>query len=136
MGVFYGLGPAMRPAVAAPSPVAIVAFCLLISVAGMAGDLAESLLKRDSGRDSTPLGCPALGVLDILDSILLPLQSPTFAGFPACSAVPRCPDSDQRPNRTANQGHWHSICVSEWMPGSEHADLTVGNAANSSSSSC
>ena len=47
-------------------------FALLVSLAGMFGDLAESLLKRDSGSRNSSGWMPGLGgVLDLLDSILL-----------------------------------------------------------------
>ncbi len=50
---------------------------LVLAVAGMLGDLAESLLKRDVGRKDSSSWLPGLGgVLDILDSIL-------FAAGPA-----------------------------------------------------
>jgi len=45
---------------------------LLIGAAGMLGDLAESLLKRDLGRKDSSTWMPGFGgVLDVLDSILL-----------------------------------------------------------------
>ncbi|MCL6502548.1 MAG: phosphatidate cytidylyltransferase [Pirellulales bacterium] len=44
----------------------------LVAIAGTAGDLAESLLKRDLGRkDSSPWMPGFGGVLDLLDSVLL-----------------------------------------------------------------
>lgn len=44
---------------------------LVISIAGMAGDLAESLFKRDVGRKDSSDWMPGFGgVLDILDSVL------------------------------------------------------------------
>jgi phosphatidate cytidylyltransferase len=49
-----------------------LAFGVLVSVAGMIGDLAESLLKRDLGRkDSSPWLPGFGGVLDIVDSMLV-----------------------------------------------------------------
>lgn len=52
-------------------------FGLLVAVAGMLGDLAESLLKRDAQRKDSSRWLPGLGgVLDILDSIV-------FAAAPA-----------------------------------------------------
>lgn len=49
-----------------------IAFGLLVGMAGVLGDLAESLLKRDLGRkDSSPWMPGFGGVLDLLDSILL-----------------------------------------------------------------
>lgn len=47
-------------------------FGLLVGAAGMFGDLAESLLKRDAGRKDSSSWMPGFGgVLDVLDSLLL-----------------------------------------------------------------
>ena len=47
-------------------------FGLLVGAAGMIGDLAESLLKRDVGRKNSSDWLPGFGgVLDIVDSLLL-----------------------------------------------------------------
>ena len=47
-------------------------YCILISLAGLAGDLAASLLKRDAGVKDSSNWLPGLGgVLDMLDSLLL-----------------------------------------------------------------
>jgi phosphatidate cytidylyltransferase len=47
-------------------------FGLLVGAAGMLGDLAESLIKRDVGRKDSGQWVPGFGgVLDILDSILI-----------------------------------------------------------------
>lgn len=49
-----------------------LAFGLLVGTAGMFGDLAESLLKRDVGVKDSSQWMPGFGgVLDILDSLLL-----------------------------------------------------------------
>lgn len=49
-----------------------VTFGLLVGAAGILGDLAESLLKRDVGRKDSSAWMPGFGgVLDILDSLLL-----------------------------------------------------------------
>jgi phosphatidate cytidylyltransferase len=49
-----------------------VLFGLLVGLAGLLGDLAESLLKRDSQRKDSSTWMPGFGgILDILDSILL-----------------------------------------------------------------
>lgn len=49
-----------------------IVFGLLMAAAGMAGDLAESLIKRDAGRKDSGHRIPGLGgVLDILDSLLV-----------------------------------------------------------------
>lgn len=46
-------------------------FGLLVGPAGMYGDLAESLMKRDTGRKDSSTWMPGFGgVLDLLDSIL------------------------------------------------------------------
>ncbi|HUY35398.1 MAG TPA: phosphatidate cytidylyltransferase [Pirellulales bacterium] len=48
-----------------------LAYGLLVGGAGMLGDLAESLLKRDLGRKDSSMWMPGFGgVLDVLDSIL------------------------------------------------------------------
>ena len=49
-----------------------IVFGLLVGAAGMVGDLAESLLKRDVGVKDSSTWMPGFGgVLDILDSLLL-----------------------------------------------------------------
>jgi len=49
-----------------------VLFGVLVGAAGLLGDLAESLLKRDVGRKDSSSWMPGFGgVLDMLDSILL-----------------------------------------------------------------
>jgi phosphatidate cytidylyltransferase len=49
-----------------------IVFGLLVGAAGMLGDLAESLLKRDAGVKNSSAWMPGFGgVLDILDSVLL-----------------------------------------------------------------
>ena len=49
-----------------------LAYGLLVGTAGMLGDLAESLLKRDLGRKDSSTWMPGFGgLLDVLDSILL-----------------------------------------------------------------
>ncbi len=48
-----------------------LAYGLLVAAAGLVGDLAESLIKRDLGRKDSSAWMPGFGgVLDLLDSIL------------------------------------------------------------------
>ncbi|HEX3997642.1 MAG TPA: phosphatidate cytidylyltransferase [Pirellulales bacterium] len=48
-----------------------LAYGIIVGIAGLLGDLAESLIKRDSGRkDSSPWMPGFGGLLDLLDSIL------------------------------------------------------------------
>jgi phosphatidate cytidylyltransferase len=69
---FHWLVPLMAPATAKPEPWRWLLFGLLLSTAGMLGDLAESLLKRDVGLKDSSRWLPGLGgVLDLLDSLLL-----------------------------------------------------------------
>jgi phosphatidate cytidylyltransferase len=52
--------------------VALVIYAVVVAVAGMLGDLAESLLKRDAGLKDSSTWLPGFGgVLDLLDSLLL-----------------------------------------------------------------
>jgi phosphatidate cytidylyltransferase len=56
----------------APPTWAVIVYALLLAVAGMIGDLAESLLKRDMGRKDSSTWLPGLGgVLDIIDAPLV-----------------------------------------------------------------
>jgi phosphatidate cytidylyltransferase len=71
--VFGLLAPRMNPA-AAPSLEAWrwIAYGLIVGTAGLLGDLAESLLKRDAGLKDSSSWMPGFGgVLDLMDSILL-----------------------------------------------------------------
>jgi phosphatidate cytidylyltransferase len=55
-------------------------FGVALSVAGMVGDLAESLLKRSAGVKDSSTWMPGFGgVLDVLDSLLL--SGPVSLGF-------------------------------------------------------
>jgi phosphatidate cytidylyltransferase len=69
---FQFIAPRMVPQ-AAPTPLwGTLVYGLLIATAGIVGDLAESLLKRDLGRKDSSRWLPGLGgVLDILDSVLI-----------------------------------------------------------------
>jgi phosphatidate cytidylyltransferase len=70
---FRWLVPALTPDTVATGPSwGWLVFGLLVGLAGMAGDLAESLLKRDVGVKDSSTWLPGFGgVLDILDSLLL-----------------------------------------------------------------
>lgn len=58
-----------RPAPA--GSLAWIAYGLIVTLAAMLGDLAESLIKRDLGRKDSSRWMPGLGgVLDVVDSIL------------------------------------------------------------------
>jgi phosphatidate cytidylyltransferase len=71
-GFFQFIAPLMVEADAPRSPLwGVLIYGLVIAVAGMLGDLSESLLKRDMERKDSSSWLPGLGgVLDILDSIL------------------------------------------------------------------
>ncbi|WP_425616540.1 phosphatidate cytidylyltransferase [Anatilimnocola sp. NA78] len=57
---------------ASPPLIAILLYGLALTLAGMHGDLAESLLKRDMNRKDSSTWLPGLGgVLDIIDSVLI-----------------------------------------------------------------
>ena len=55
-----------------PPLVAVLLYGLVLTLAGMHGDLAESLLKRDMQRKDSSTWLPGLGgVLDVIDSMLI-----------------------------------------------------------------
>jgi phosphatidate cytidylyltransferase len=61
-----------RPAPAAGACWRWILFGVLVGMAGMVGDLAESLVKRDAGSKESSAWLPGFGgVLDLLDSVLL-----------------------------------------------------------------
>jgi phosphatidate cytidylyltransferase len=69
--VFNLIGGLLDSQRAALEPWRWIIFGLVVGAAGLLGDLAESLLKRDAGRkDSSPWMPGFGGVLDLLDSIL------------------------------------------------------------------
>ncbi len=69
---FYFAGPTLvGTSFQMPPPERWLAYALLVAVAGMFGDLAESLLKRDMGSKDAGNQLPGLGgVLDVIDSVL------------------------------------------------------------------
>jgi phosphatidate cytidylyltransferase len=69
---FRWLMPIVAPLSDEPAWWGWLVFGLLVGGAGMIGDLAESLLKRDVGRKDSSTWLPGFGgVLDIVDSLLL-----------------------------------------------------------------
>ena len=70
---FQWILPRVSPEAAAAGPWwGWVVFGLLVGTAGMVGDLAESLIKRDAGKKDSSRWMPGFGgVLDLLDSVLL-----------------------------------------------------------------
>jgi phosphatidate cytidylyltransferase len=70
---FQFLAPAMIGSTYEPPPLfASLAYGAILAFAGMLGDLAESLLKRDMERKDSSSWIPGLGgVLDIVDAILV-----------------------------------------------------------------
>lgn len=58
-------------AATAPRPASWFVFGIVVGLAGLLGDLAESLLKRDVGRKDSSTWMPGFGgALDVLDSII------------------------------------------------------------------
>lgn len=70
---FVWVAPGMLGDDATDSPLwGIILYGVLVAIAGMVGDLAESLLKRDMQCKDSSTWMPGLGgVLDILDSLLV-----------------------------------------------------------------
>jgi phosphatidate cytidylyltransferase len=55
----------------ARGPISITIFAVAVAAAGMIGDLAESMLKRDAAVKDSSTWMPGFGgVLDLLDSLL------------------------------------------------------------------
>jgi phosphatidate cytidylyltransferase len=69
---FYFAGPVLvGTGFQMPSLFRCLSYSLAVAVAGMFGDLAESLLKRDMGSKDAGNQLPGLGgVLDVIDSVL------------------------------------------------------------------
>ena len=71
--LFHYAGPAIvGSAYVEPAISASIIYGSLLALAGMVGDLAESLLKRDMERKDSSTWLPGLGgVLDIIDAVLV-----------------------------------------------------------------
>lgn len=66
------LGPMISDSWRAWNPAAAAAFGVVVGFAGLIGDLAESLIKRDVGVKDAPAFLPGFGgLLDLMDSLLL-----------------------------------------------------------------
>lgn len=66
------LGPMISDSWRAWNPAAAAAFGVVVGFAGLIGDLAESLIKRDVGVKDAPALLPGFGgLLDLMDSLLL-----------------------------------------------------------------
>ena len=69
--VFYGIGPLITGETCVHSWLPVVVFGIAVTIAGVMGDLAESMLKRDCQIKNSSRWLPGLGgVLDIIDSVL------------------------------------------------------------------
>jgi phosphatidate cytidylyltransferase len=77
-GVVFAVGTAWlvfalsgRSGIAVGDIVLITSFAIAVAIAGIVGDLAESMLKRDAGVKDSSAWMPGFGgVLDLLDSLL------------------------------------------------------------------
>jgi phosphatidate cytidylyltransferase len=68
----WGTGWIVGSSSATTGPIRIVLFAVAVAAAGMIGDLAESMLKRDAGVKDSSEWMPGFGgVLDLLDSLLV-----------------------------------------------------------------
>jgi phosphatidate cytidylyltransferase len=70
--MFTWAAPRMAPAAALDlRPQTIVSYAVVLAIAGILGDLSESMIKRDAGVKDSSTWLPGFGgVLDVLDSLL------------------------------------------------------------------
>ncbi len=70
--VFYGFAPLITGSPTRASWILVVVFGVVVTLAGVVGDLAESLLKRDGGVKNSSKWLRGLGgIMDIVDSIIV-----------------------------------------------------------------
>jgi phosphatidate cytidylyltransferase len=80
------IGPWLVGQSRGPSIGIAVVFGLAVTLAGVFGDLAESLLKRDCGQKDSGQWVPGMGgVMDVLDSVLA--AAPVAAAFWVCGTL-------------------------------------------------
>ncbi len=78
--VFYLVAPGMTGQSSSATFWVIVLFAIAVTAAGVLGDLAESLLKRDGGVKDSSHWLPGLGgITDMVDSLLV--AGPVVLGF-------------------------------------------------------
>lgn len=66
-----GPAPVLTPSLLFPPPIWEIVFGITVGIAGMLGDLAESLMKRDCQQKDASQAVPGFGgVLDVVDSVI------------------------------------------------------------------
>ena len=70
--MFYVIAKPIAPTLANPAGLGWLLYGIALAVAGVIGDLSESLLKRDMRqKDSSPWLPGFGGILDLIDSLLV-----------------------------------------------------------------
>ena len=78
--VFYLVAPQLTGQSSAASWWLIILFAIAVTAAGVLGDLAESMLKREGGVKDSSRWLPGLGgITDMVDSLLV--AGPVVLGF-------------------------------------------------------